>query len=42
MNMLNSKKNNNLLIGIVWIIRKIIICFIRILCIIRKIIIFTT
>jgi hypothetical protein len=42
MNMLNFKNNNNLLIEILWIIRKIIICFTWILCIIRKIIIFTT
>jgi hypothetical protein len=42
MNMLNSKKNNNILIRILWIIRKIIISFKWILCIVRKIIIFTT
>jgi hypothetical protein len=42
MNMLNYKKNNNILIWILWIILKIIICFIWILCVIRKIIIFTT
>jgi hypothetical protein len=42
MNMLNYKKNNNILRWILWIIRKIIICFIWILSVIRKIIIFTT
>jgi len=42
MNMLNYKKNNNILIWMLWIIRKIIICFIWILSVIRKIIIFTT
>jgi len=42
MNILNSKKNNNILIRILWIIRKIIIYFKWILCIVRKIIIFTT
>jgi hypothetical protein len=42
MNMLNYKKNNNILRWILWIIRKIIICFIWILSVIRKKIIFTT
>jgi hypothetical protein len=42
MNMLNYKKNNNILRWILWIIRKILICFIWILSVIRKKIIFTT
>jgi hypothetical protein len=42
MNMFNYMKNNNFLIWILWIIRKIIINFRCILCITRKKIIFTT